>query len=243
MSDGSTATAPIAATAPARRVRFFFGLGILLMPYVFAWFLLRKGYSATARVVGFGWMVAAVAVLSMHASDAAKNAVPASDNPATNGAPNESATAREADGSHPSDAAKKAFLGVHRQFVAAVAPCDNSARRMAHVDSRYGAYNQADALANNCVWTAQTIDALVIAPPVSHAAKASIGAALKACAGAYSMRTTFARKAQGYVNGDMRPSDAQDVEMFRKMAEAAIAECTVKYVMAVKAAGYEIPRH
>ena len=26
------------------------------MPYIFAWFLLRKGYSRSARVVGFSWM-------------------------------------------------------------------------------------------------------------------------------------------------------------------------------------------
>lgn len=32
-------------------------VGIALIPYVFAWLLLRKGYSATTRIISFGWMV------------------------------------------------------------------------------------------------------------------------------------------------------------------------------------------
>lgn len=48
-----------------RKVGFALGLGIFLMPIVFAWFLLRKGYSTLARVIGFGWLlVFVVAVLS-----------------------------------------------------------------------------------------------------------------------------------------------------------------------------------
>ncbi|PZE09592.1 hypothetical protein DMX10_30395 [Pseudomonas sp. 57B-090624] len=38
-------------------------MGVLFMPYIFAWFLLRKGYPRTARVVGFSWMV--VCLLSL----------------------------------------------------------------------------------------------------------------------------------------------------------------------------------
>lgn len=30
-------------------------IGIVLMPYMFAWFLLRKGYSPKSRAIGFGW--------------------------------------------------------------------------------------------------------------------------------------------------------------------------------------------
>lgn len=39
-----------------RPVGFLLGLGILLMPYVFAWFTLRAGHSQTARILAFGWM-------------------------------------------------------------------------------------------------------------------------------------------------------------------------------------------
>ena len=42
--------------SPKRTVGFFLGAGILLMPYIFSWFLLPKGYSFTARLISFGWL-------------------------------------------------------------------------------------------------------------------------------------------------------------------------------------------
>lgn len=39
-----------------RSVSFLLGVGILLMPYIFAWFTLRKGHSALSRLVSFGWL-------------------------------------------------------------------------------------------------------------------------------------------------------------------------------------------
>jgi len=39
-----------------RSVSLLLIIGVLLVPYVFAWFLLGKGYSQRARVVGLGWM-------------------------------------------------------------------------------------------------------------------------------------------------------------------------------------------
>lgn len=47
---------PISAgTVDTRRVGFLLGLGILLAPWLFAWILLRPGYSNLARVLGLGW--------------------------------------------------------------------------------------------------------------------------------------------------------------------------------------------
>ncbi|HDS1772852.1 TPA: zinc ribbon domain-containing protein [Pseudomonas putida] len=31
-------------------------LGNVVLPFIFVWFLLRKGYSTRARVIGFGWL-------------------------------------------------------------------------------------------------------------------------------------------------------------------------------------------
>jgi len=39
-----------------RKVGAALGIGILLLPWIFAWFLLRKGYSPVARVISFVWM-------------------------------------------------------------------------------------------------------------------------------------------------------------------------------------------
>ena len=39
-----------------RKVGFWLGLGIFFMPYIFAWFTLRNGYSSRARYVALGWL-------------------------------------------------------------------------------------------------------------------------------------------------------------------------------------------
>ena len=39
-----------------KKVGILLGIGILLMPYVFSWFTLRKGYSALARALALGYM-------------------------------------------------------------------------------------------------------------------------------------------------------------------------------------------
>jgi hypothetical protein len=40
----------------SRNVGAALGIGILLLPFLFAWFTLRKGYSKFARVLSLGWM-------------------------------------------------------------------------------------------------------------------------------------------------------------------------------------------
>lgn len=42
--------------AEDRSVSLLLGVGILLMPYIFAWLLLRPGYSKEARALAFAWM-------------------------------------------------------------------------------------------------------------------------------------------------------------------------------------------
>lgn len=32
-------------------------VGIIIMPYIFCWFLLRKGYSKNTRIISFGWLI------------------------------------------------------------------------------------------------------------------------------------------------------------------------------------------
>ncbi|WP_044311653.1 OB-fold protein [Pseudomonas syringae] len=58
--------APVApaqiARAPdeTKKVGVGFALGIFFLPWLFGWFLLGRGYSAGARVVGLSWMVLAI---------------------------------------------------------------------------------------------------------------------------------------------------------------------------------------
>ena len=52
-------------TQPARRVGLLLGIGIFVIPIVFAWFTLRKGHSTTARVVSFVWMVISIGIAAV----------------------------------------------------------------------------------------------------------------------------------------------------------------------------------
>jgi len=47
-------TAPPAA---GRRIGWALGIGLFLLPIVFAWVLLGRGYGRGARIAGFGWLV------------------------------------------------------------------------------------------------------------------------------------------------------------------------------------------
>lgn len=47
---------PGEASDGKRRVSFWLGMGIFLMPYLFAWVLLIPGYSTRARILSFAWM-------------------------------------------------------------------------------------------------------------------------------------------------------------------------------------------
>lgn len=51
-----SASPPVSAPEGQRKVSFLLGLGIFLVPIVFAWFLLRKGHSTLSRILGFGWL-------------------------------------------------------------------------------------------------------------------------------------------------------------------------------------------
>jgi len=40
-----------------KKVSIPLAIGIFLIPLIFAWFTLRKGYSKTARMISFGWLI------------------------------------------------------------------------------------------------------------------------------------------------------------------------------------------
>ena len=45
-----------------RKVSILLDIGIFLMPYIFAWFTLREGYSKPVRFISFGWLLLLVFV-------------------------------------------------------------------------------------------------------------------------------------------------------------------------------------
>ncbi|MCJ1886086.1 OB-fold putative lipoprotein [Pseudomonas sp. LA21] len=52
---------------PARKVSILLIIGIAVFPYVFVWFLLRKGHSGLARAIGFGWLAFCIYMPYMNA--------------------------------------------------------------------------------------------------------------------------------------------------------------------------------
>lgn len=61
-----------------RRVGAPLGIGIFMMPYIFAWLLLRRGYSRQARFLAFGWLGVLVLLTVIVGNDgASKSFTPA----------------------------------------------------------------------------------------------------------------------------------------------------------------------
>lgn len=48
----------------SRKVGFWLAIGILILPYIFAWFTLRQGHSVLSRVVSFAWMGCSLLIIS-----------------------------------------------------------------------------------------------------------------------------------------------------------------------------------
>lgn len=55
---------PRGAKPTERPVSILLGIGILLMPLIFAWFTLRKGYSTKAKVISFTWLLLILAIFA-----------------------------------------------------------------------------------------------------------------------------------------------------------------------------------
>lgn len=60
---------PPPETDEKRTVSTLLGIGIFLMPYFFAWFTLRKGYSTVARIVSFVWLIIMLSVMAETGTD------------------------------------------------------------------------------------------------------------------------------------------------------------------------------
>jgi hypothetical protein len=72
---------PAETSASHRKVSVLLIIGIALMPYIFAWLLLRKGYSRQSRVIALGWMTAFVMAAGLGHSLGDGNGQPAATKP------------------------------------------------------------------------------------------------------------------------------------------------------------------
>ena len=51
-----------AAPVERRKFNLLLAIGIFFFPIIFVWFLLRRGHSTTARIVGFVWTLLWLAI-------------------------------------------------------------------------------------------------------------------------------------------------------------------------------------
>ena len=65
-----------------RSVGFWLGLGIFLLPMIFAWFLLRQGHSTRSRFIGVAWLVIMLAAVLGHEGKGVASSTAAPNQPA-----------------------------------------------------------------------------------------------------------------------------------------------------------------
>ena len=68
--------------AAQRSVGFWLGLGVVLLPVVFTWFLLRQGHSTRSRCMGVAWLVIMLVVVLGHAGKGVASSAAAPSQPA-----------------------------------------------------------------------------------------------------------------------------------------------------------------
>ncbi|UJJ31830.1 OB-fold protein [Halopseudomonas maritima] len=79
---------PVRVLEQPRTVSFWLGVGVLVFPLVFSWFLLRKGHSTTSRVIGFVWLgLSLLAMTGQQAADTSSGSVTRSNSISSSSAP------------------------------------------------------------------------------------------------------------------------------------------------------------
>jgi hypothetical protein len=225
-------------TAPAaprgvqpRNVGLLLGIGILLMPYVFAWFLLKSGYSTRSRIVAFGWMgtIVLVAATQHNASLSPASSV----TPGTASSPSSGPATAQAE-----------FDRVNTSFTAAIASCEARAAvvqgYLHHLD-RYGGYDAAVEAKQACMGAWTGASAKKFGDAIPQPTRSKLNDDLDACSNAYLTKATAFDGVASVLNGDARPSTVRQAEYEIGHASSAVSECVTTYVADAKAAGFKLP--
>lgn len=62
--DGAPPPLPLVPDNGKRKVSNILLIGILFMPYIFAWFTLRKGHTGFSRFISFSWLILVLIMFS-----------------------------------------------------------------------------------------------------------------------------------------------------------------------------------
>lgn len=210
--------------------------GIIFLPPVFVWFLLRRGYPIWARIAGFVWLALWLLVaftprvpegssVSDERSEVAEPAAQIADVPEASNA----------------DAA----IAVYRQVLEAVGPCDALGQAMSTIAANVGsgssftdAYRAANAARAACTDSYQAIEDI----EVPRTIRAAFREPLESCSSAYVMKSaTYRQFADAFDNyGSIRPSEMAELEDTSRAAQAGQLQCVAGLMRAATESGATI---
>ena len=109
-----------------KKVSLLLGIGILLLPYIFSWFTLRKGYSNLSRGISFVWL-ALVLIITISGSPETPRSVQ------TSTPPKPEKTQQQIEAEEAAEAACKSSLQCwgEKNNISAAIYCDNYVEKLA----------------------------------------------------------------------------------------------------------------
>jgi hypothetical protein len=224
--DGPETTPP---TAMRRKVGILLGLGIFFLPFVFAWVLLRRGYSSLARIVGFGWM--ALLLLALIANRGGGPLTPPVPQGSAEQAPSASTPLAE-------------FQAKEHAMVQAELLCEGDyavaflANQGGDAVAGYRAAHEGEAA---CRETERALGKIRFGKPIPEEVSTRLNSALDACAKAEGLRGYALFLQSKVFNGERRASDIAAAEDADRVFREQRATCDNAYSAAAALGGFPKP--
>jgi hypothetical protein len=230
LTNDAHAISPGSAIRATRPVGVLLLVGVVLAPYIFAWVLLGRGYSARSRFAAFAWMAlcSSILVADLNRGFAGTHSTPigATDTHSAAGA-GELSTA--------------AFRAGNTKVLAGILPCQLAVRSVAasvHKGDQFGAYDQATQAKQACANAALDLNDGPFSDAINEPARARLNAAAKECGQALADQFAAMDATAKVMNGDTRPSAVGDAGRQIRMGQARMDSCMADYATAVKAGGF-----
>lgn len=241
-------------------------VGILVLPLVFVWWLLRPRHDGPLRQLGFAYAAGALLPtlalfifafgerpdLSPTVASAVRQAeethqpapetVSAAPAAATVPASEPSALPTVAPVEATPAQVDDAFSLTNAAFIREIEGCETfwkAAQRALARQDPYASQERAIATAHRCSAAATEMSRMSFAAPVPEAAATPLQNGLRACAAGYRSRAIAMRMAASAVDSGMRPSDVNAASAAMVDALKATAVCRMVYAAAARELGFD----
>jgi len=247
VADAAATSEDSEAVEKAKRMvgRILLWIGIIFLPFIFAWFLLRKGHSTFGRLLGFGWMAFILFLIFVPRSSLPP---PATQQEQTQDAENQATAPQTAPTPQaptgPSAEARAAFEETHNRFMGLANRCDSAWGVMtdaAGSNDAYAAYTAADRGSDICRDVSLAMGRLEFSNLIERDTRRALNRAVDECSLAMVGRQTAMDQAARIFDGNVRPSAVDEFQQRAGFAQQQTIQCMVQYIRAATDAGYEIP--